>query len=894
MKLQQLWQILLVTGSVWPGVAIEATARAIPSWEEHQGWILRNSPASPNLLRVSEIERPFTSAQLLVQSPAPATVPTSELVPVTAVKANPTQKGVEVILQTPQAKQLQVVNRSVGNNFIADIPNAQLRLPSGEAFVFRSPKPIPGITEITVTNLDANTIRVTVTGEASVPTVKLFNPEKGLIFGVARAADAKPQGQTPQTQPAPESVVPGSEAQPEAPAVDPEEETEIVVTGEREQYFVPNASSATRTDTPILDTPQSIQVIPQQILEDQQIIRVDDALRNVSGVVGRLNAFGASTNLTIRGFTTDNFTAGAILRDGFRQNDNLGTQETANVERIEVIKGPSSVLYGQNDPGGIINLVTKRPLSDPFYELKFQAGSFGLIRPSIDITGPLTEDRSLRYRLNVAYQHEDGFRDFTTDTERFFIAPVLSWDISERTNFTIVMEYNDEENPFDLGIPAFGDGIADVPRDRIVGEPDDFLNNRSLTLGYDLKHQFNNSWVLNHGFRYVTQDYSVLTVLPFEFDETTGDLTRFFADREYHSDDYTIQTNVVGKFKTGFVQHTLLVGADLNFNRFDERFTRVDFETPAVLNIFNPVYGTVPRPDFNSLVPSAPFDTEYDRIGVFLQDQISLGDSFILVGSLRYDNIDFRIAEAYDPNGTKSDQAWSPRIGLIYKPVQTVSLYANYSQSFKPNSGRDVNGNPLEPEKARGFEVGAKAEFLNGELFVTLAYFDITKQNVATSDPNNLFFSITAGEQRSQGIELDIAGEILPGWNIIANYAYTDARITEDNIIPVGNRLFNAPYHSAGLWTTYEIQQGNLQGLGFGLGINYVGNRFGDLDNTFEVGDYFLTNIALFYKRNNWRLGLNINNLFDVRYISSTNNSRNYGNAPGAPFSVIGTISVEF
>jgi iron complex outermembrane receptor protein len=274
-----------------------------------------------------------------------------------------------------------------------------------------------------------------------------------------------------------------------------------------------------------------------------------------------------------------------------------------------------------------------------------------------------------------------------------------------------------------------------------------------------------------------------------------------------------------------------------------------------------------------------------------LRDQITFSDRFILVGSLRYDSVDFRnLGEDTD----RYDQAWSPRIGLIYKPARTISLYANYSQSFRPNLGQTASGDPIAAEKGEGFEVGIKTEFLQGKMFATLAYFDITKQNVATTDPNNPFFSVGTGEQRSQGVELDIAGEILPGWNIIVNYAYTDARTTEDNDIPVGNRLFNVPYHSAGLWTTYEIQQGGLQGLGFGLGMNYVGNRAGDLANTFEVDDYFLTSLALFYKRENWRLGLNINNLFDVNYISSTNNARNFGNAPGAPFSVIGSISVEF
>jgi iron complex outermembrane recepter protein len=798
--------------------------------------------------------KPSTRAADLLAQEAIATI-----VKITGVKINSTDAGLEVVLESDLASTTVPMTRSEGNTFIAEVKNAVLALPEGPGF--NAANPAMGVKSVSVIQLDEQTVRVSVMGVETVPTatVRLSEP---------------------------------ATAQQTKPSVSEEGEEEVVVTGDRpgSSYFVPKASTATRTDTSILDTPQSIQVIPRQILEDQQTLRVDDALRNVSGVSGRLDAFGTSTSLTLRGFTTDNFTAGSILRDGFRVNDNLGTQETANVEQIEIIKGPASVLYGQSDPGGIINLVTKRPLSKPFYNLKFQAGSFGLIRPSIDISGPLTQDASLRYRLNMAYQREDGFRGFDTDTSRFFIAPVLSWDISDRTNLTLVLEYTDEKNPFDLGLPAFGNQVVDVPRDRIVSEPNDFLKNRSLTFGYDFKHKFNDNWTLNHGFRYVTQDYNVLVALPFNVDETTGDITRVFGNRRYQSNDYSIQANVVGKFKTGPAQHTLLAGVDLNFNRFDEKFTQIDLDNPSVLNIFNPVYGT-PPPNFNALTPLTPFDTESDRVGAFLQDQIAIGDKFILVGSLRFDSVDFRNTAE---NTSRSDQAWSPRVGVIYKPIKTVSLYANYSQSFRPNSGQTESGEPLQPEKGSGFEVGVKADLLKSKLFATLSYFDITKRNVSTTDPNNPFFSVATGKQRSQGIELDVTGELAPGWNIIANYAYTNAKITEDNNIPVGNRLFNSPYHSFGLWTTYEIQKGNLQGLGFGLGLNYVGDRAGDLDNSFEVDDYFLANIALFYKRDRWRFGLNINNLFDISYISSTSNSRNFGNSVGAPFSVVGSVSVEF
>ncbi|MGD1851373.1 MAG: TonB-dependent siderophore receptor [Cyanophyceae cyanobacterium] len=784
----------------------------------------------------------------------------AETVEITDVQVEATADGFTLRLET--TGELAPPETSViGNAAIATPSNAILNLSNEDEFF--AGDPAEGIAWINVTSAPNNTVRVAVTGTDAPPTVNIQVGSAGLTV----------------------SGIPGDPAT--ANTADP---LQLSVTGDREDdYVVPIARTATRTDAAILDIPQSVQVVPQQVLEDQQILRVDDALRNVSGVVGRLEPFGNSGNITIRGFTTSSFSSGAILRDGFRITDNLGSQAITNIERIEVIKGPSSVLFGQNEPGGIINIVTERPLFEPTYEFEFKLGSRGLIRPSVDLSGPLTEDRTLRYRLNVSYQDEsNGFREFGLDQEQFFVAPVITWDISDRTQLTVLVEYTDEQNGFDLGLPAFGDGVADVARDFVIGERDDFLENRSLTVGYDFKHEFSDNWTLNHGFRYVSQDYNVLTTLPFMINEETGDITRFFADREYHSFDYAVQTNVIGKFNTGSIKHTLLAGVDLNFNRFDEQFTRVDFDAPQILNIFNPVYGS-PRPDFESLEATEPFDTRHDRIGIFLQDQINITDNLIVVGSLRYDSVDF---ENVANGEERQDEEWSPRIGVVYQPSENISLYANYAQAFTPNFGFAEDGAPLEPERSSGYEVGVKAEF--GNFLATLSYFDLTKENVLTADPNNPLFTLAGGEQRSQGIEFDIAGEILPGWNIIANYAYTDARITEDNTVDEGNRLFNAPRHSAGLWTTYEIKSGSLQGLGFGLGFSYVGDRAGDSANTFEVDDYFLTNATLFYERDDWRFGLNFNNIFDVEHIVSTQNSRNFGNAVGAPFTVVGSISVRF
>jgi iron complex outermembrane recepter protein len=791
------------------------------------------------------------------------------VVQITAIQLDARDGAVELALQTTGEFVLPEPT-VVGNALIVDLPNASLDLPEGDEF--SATQPVAGIALINITNLPNNRVRVAITGTEAPPTVEISTAASGLAFSIT-----------------PEAATAGTTD---------DDAIQIVVTGEEagSGYFVPNASTATRTNTSVLDVPQSVQVIPRQVLEDQQILRIDDALRNVSGVVGSFDAFGTGSILTLRGFSfsTDLFSSIPVLRDGFRVYSNLGIQETANLEQIEVLRGPTSILYGQNEPGGVINLVTEQPLFEPVYDLQFQAGSFGLIRPSLDFSGPLTADSSLRYRLNAAYQREDGFRDFDTDYERFFIAPVLAWDISDRTTLSFALEYLNDEAPFDSGLVAIGDGVADVPPNRIVNEPDDFRRTESFTIGYNLEHQFNEDWTLRNALRYVAQEYNLETFLPFAVDDATGIVTRFPADRRYRMDDYSLQTSVVGEFATGAIDHTLLIGVDLNFNRLDEAFTRVELNSPSPLNVFNPEYGLVPRPDLSGLTPFPAFDTESDRVGVFLQDQITILDNVIIVGGLRYDSVDFRNVE--DGTG-QSNSAWSPRLGVVYRPLENLSLYASYAQAFVPNSAQGIDGNFLEPERSEGFEIGIKTELLDGNLLATLAFFDITKRNVATVVDPLTGASAATGAQRSQGIELDVIGEILPGWNVIGFYAYTDARVTEDNVIPVGNRLLNAPRHSAGLWSTYTIQSGDLQGLGFGLGVNYVSNRFGNLNNDFELGDYFLTNAALFYRRDNWQLALNVNNVFDANYITSASGgsvSRNFGVRPGEPLSVVGSISVSF
>jgi iron complex outermembrane receptor protein len=324
----------------------------------------------------------------------------------------------------------------------------------------------------------------------------------------------------------------------------------------------------------------------------------------------------------------------------------------------------------------------------------------------------------------------------------------------------------------------------------------------------------------------------------------------------------------------------------------------LDSIVPAPINIFDPVYKVLPRPDIEDLSLVLNADEVTDRLGIYLQDQIALSPNVQLLLGGRFDYVDQELKNnptVFDPIGSEdnpTNDAFSPQIGIVYKPIEPISLYASYSRSFEPNTGTTATGEFLEPERGTQYEVGVKADLLDRRLFTTLAFYHLTRSNVATTDPDDPNFSIAVGEQRSQGIELDIIGEILPGWNIIAGYAYNDAEITEDNEYEVGNRLYNVPKHSASLWTTYEIQSGNLQGLGFGIGFNYVGERAGDLENSYEVPSYFLTNAAIYYQRDNWRAALNFKNLFDTDYYVHAFGRQDI--RPGAPFTVIGSLSVEF
>ncbi|MBD2346216.1 TonB-dependent siderophore receptor [Anabaena subtropica] len=801
-------------------------------------------------------------------------------VQVTGVKVNTTDKGIEVILESANPEALKPVPKSVENNYIADISNAVLALPEGKDFSITNP--VKGILSVNVTQVDAATVRVTVTGEAGLPTAELFDSEEGLIFTLAPVASATQQPEQP-----------ASETPPEQSTTQTDEPIELVVTGDRDSYRIPTASTATKTDTPLRDVPQAIQVIPQQVLQDQQVRRLNEALKNSPGVIADNSERSAFEGFTIRGFSNRN-----IIRNGLRDDTNITSNiNTENIEQIEVLRGPASVLFGQGGAGGTINIVTKKPQSTPFYSIEATIGSFDTYGGSIDITGPLNEEKTVLYRLNAAASTTDTFVDFF-ERERYFIAPSLTWLIGQNTELTLEAEYSDQKQPNDRGLPARGTVLPNpngrLPINRFIGEPFDEIdkNNRQfLRVGYNFEHRFSENWQFRNNFNFSYLSVSQNSLFPSALLDDNRTLERGVFIAEFAQQTYSLDTNIVGNFKTGSIEHKLLFGIDLSRNvSYDEGLNSL--RSLDTIDIFNPIYR---RDSLGAILEEFSDEpTISEGLGIYIQDQISLSENLKLVLGGRFDIVTQELENSLgETTSFQQDEAFSPRVGIVYQPSQVVSLYANYSRSFEQVTGTNFDNRLFEPERGTQYEVGMKVDWTNN-LSSTLALYQITRSNVTTTDLRDPSgnSSIQTGEQRSRGIELDITGEILPGWKIIGGYAYTDAIVSQDNTIPEGNRINNVPEHAFSLWTTYELQQGNLQGLGFGLGLFYVGERQGNLENQFSLPSYLRTDAALFYRRNNLRAALNIQNLFDNDYFETSESLLRV--FPGAPRTVKFTLGWQF
>jgi iron complex outermembrane recepter protein len=695
---------------------------------------------------------------------------------------------------------------------------------------------------------------------------------------------------------------------------------EIVVKEVRERgYVTDEASSATRIPVPIQDTPRSIEVVTRQVMDDQKVIRMSDALRNVSGTSQFSTQGGQGGTFMIRGFASDL----NVFKNGFRDDSTFSSRaqrDVVNLESIEVVKGPPSYLYGRSDPGGIINQITKAPLKNPYYSGEMIIGSYGLYRPTVDIGGPLNESKTVTYRFNGMYESAESYRD-GVESKRIFLAPTLGWEIAPRTTFRFEGEYLYDKLPIDRGLVAIGNGVAPIPVSRFLGDPTrkNETNHGKATL--TLLHEFNDMFKWRTAFRAAAtrSRYSSLESNFLVGDENDGilNLARYEIPTTVQS--HYLQNELHGLFSTGSIKHKTIIGIELG-REVQSGSVSGDFggdtSTPGAfsyINIFNPNDRLFLNP---TLTKFSNTKQTNNIMGFYFGDHISLLENLHVHGGGRFDifeqNLTNRPTDS-DPTQTKNSQtnnAFSPSVGLTYQPWRPVALYANYTESFAPQASgsRSIDGTLFDPERGKAYEGGVKFQAFENRLRSTIAVFDIKKKNVLTADPlNGFLFSVATGQQRSKGIEFDVAGRILPGWEIIANYAYIDARVDKDLLFLEGSRVSNSALHQGSVWTTYFFQEGVVKGFGAGIGMVAQGRRNGvfqcqDPANCaapFELAGFGRMDGALYYRkqdifeRTNLLAALNFTNLLDHRYFTGTQNFREIVYT-GAPFTVIGSVKLEF
>lgn len=658
-------------------------------------------------------------------------------------------------------------------------------------------------------------------------------------------------------------------------------------TGPVDGYVAKRSATGTKTDTPIIETPASIQVIPRQVLEDQSAQNLKDVYKNVSGVAQGGDVLNAQSEVLpiIRGFESR-----SLMRNGLRSTLS-GAVDLVNVERVEVLKGPAAMLYGAVEPGGIINYVTKRPQAQQFTTLEQQVGSFSHLRTTADVTGPMNSDGSLLYRLNVAHTDADSFRDHMK-LERTAVAPSFLWKLSGQTEVLFDLSYLREKQPYDNGVPLGFNNQKLVPIETFFSDPD--LKGRTVEdsfASYQLTHQLNSTWSLRNQFQMHRAHARNEGLRSRGVAGTPGnEVLRLRYQNEDRKDDETqFVLDLTGNVRAGGLNHELLLGMELT--QQDSDFRRFRQNTPNVAITANPTVNFTPPANQVHEVN----DTKTQWGGLYLQDQISLLDDRlkVLIGG-RFDSARTEKTTDGVAAPTVSDQAFSGRGGLLYKLTDTTSAFTSVTQSFKPQEPGtlDASGKPLDPEQGTQYEAGIKGEFLDRRLLATASIYRLEKSDIPVCTDSSCTASFPGVRQRSQGIEFDVSGALTRNINIIGSYAYTDSEVLENRSAPttVGERLGNVPLHMARLWLTYD-QGGPREGWGGGAGLRYVSTNTAQFDNT-KLPAYTVFDMGLWYKLKTVKLRLNIDNLSDKEYYARAHSQAMVH--PGAPRTVTASASFQF
>lgn len=712
-------------------------------------------------------------------------------------------------------------------------------------------------------------------------------------------------------------------------------------------YRAESSTTGTITNIPQISFPGVVSVVPTQTIADQQILRVDDMLRDIPTAVKTFDAGFRPDAFLLRGFEVR---ARDYRWNGYR-DFSPAPRDFANVQRVEILQGPSSVLYGSGQPSGVINFITKKPYADNVGYADIQPGNFGLVRTTEDINGMIDCDGRWLIRGNFAYLDTDSFRDFGYE-RRLLANPSLTYIVDKQTSINVEFQYLHDRRLFDTGVVAFGGtptsnlnlinaGVglvggnpALVPSNRFLGQPTDFQQFDDYKSAITLVHDFGNDWWLRVGGfvgwhsspSLATQPtffgndprLAPLAQVPPPFGPVTfspSTLIRTATDvQDFREQGYDFIANLAGTVNTGDIKHNFLLGYEFfyfnsNFRTFlSDPFTTFTFGpftfptgASSPINIFNPVYTNVTPPlpgQIDAFVSQA-------NNGLYLQDFIELNENWKILAGVRYD-IAF---QSFSQQGTifnggqvipiplsdsnQHDYRWSPRVGLVFEPVPKVlSFYGAYTQSFDPAAtGIFQPGTTLMPETSQSGEGGFKADLLDRRLSILATGYYTQKENVVTQ--SDFIFSTQIGVQRAQGFEASAVGRVTDRWSIISNYGYVDSRILQSGVAAqVGQRFRNVPYNNFNIWNRYNLLQDCNQTFGLALGTVYVGNRAGDLVDSFQLPGYTRWDGGVFYQRKALTANLYLENIFDRNYYVGSLNS--LAVFPGAPFTVRAAIGVNF
>ena len=654
----------------------------------------------------------------------------------------------------------------------------------------------------------------------------------------------------------------------------------VTVTAARDAAYNPStATSATKIDAPLRDIPQTVNVVPQELLRDKGVSSMEDAVKGIPGV-GLSHGDGQRDQVTIRGFTAiaDQFI------DGMR-DDALYFRDLSNIEQVEVIKGPASVLYGRGSSGGMINRITKKPGIDRT-EASLTFGSWNRKRGEFDVARKLP-DSGLAFRVTGAKEDADSYRD-QQFLKREALSPSLLWKLGADTSLLLQAEYLSDRRLTDFGIPSYQGLPVKVAPGTYYGAANardvDFTQSRVKTLSAALEHRINANWSLRNAFRHYDYSLNRNNTMPGSVNEAAQTVSLNHGNVRREEDGYFNQTELTQRADWLGMQHQLLYGLEIgkqNKDQVNRSKTNV-----ATVDLFHPVL-----PVLELMANVAPGT---DNVGilknksVYVQDLATLTPQWKLLAGVRYDDFNQQTHErrAGQKDLERTDRAWSPRAGLVYQPSGSASYYASFSKSFQPSgesSALTASNAAIEPEHTTNKEVGAKLDLFNGLATVGAALFRLERTGIKSTDPlTNTVIPI--GTQRTDGLELTFGGELGQGWQVSSGLALLDAEIIksvarDDGQQVQGKRPTLTPKYSANLWLNKALGGGWFTGAG----VNYQGDRFANPGNTTTLPGYTVVDAMLAYRAAAWDVQLNVNNLFDREYIVSGHGSSKLLNVPGAP-----------